>query len=137
MGSAQYQIGWPVEGNSNQLDRCRASFEASPSPEETPRAASRRGAAPQDEEFSQYVQQYTLMLRSDPAWSGRVSKHALRLVQRILAQPRKAARCDVEEALSLAYSITLSARSRKAGGIVKPSASAVLRLTTSSNFAGC
>src|SRR5262249_50825888 len=34
------------------------------------------------------------------------------------------------------YSITLSARASRAGGIVRPSASAVLRLMTSSNFIG-
>jgi len=35
------------------------------------------------------------------------------------------------------YSITSSARCRNEGGIVRPSALAVLRLTTSSNFVGC
>src|SRR5262249_14782787 len=35
------------------------------------------------------------------------------------------------------YSITLSARRRSAGGIVRRIALAVLRLTTSSNFVGC
>ena len=35
------------------------------------------------------------------------------------------------------YSITLSARCRSDGGIVRPSAFAVLRLMTRSNFVGC
>src|SRR5262249_62191290 len=32
------------------------------------------------------------MLRSDPAKPGRISKHALRLMRRVLARPRRAAR---------------------------------------------
>src|SRR5262249_11094001 len=36
-----------------------------------------------------------------------------------------------------AHSITLSARARNAGGTVKPSALAVLRLMTNSNMVGC
>ena len=39
--------------------------------------------------------------------------------------------------LAVYYSITSSARSRIAGGTVRPSALAVLRLTTSSNLVGC
>jgi hypothetical protein len=39
--------------------------------------------------------------------------------------------------LPLRYSITLSARSRNASGIVRPSVLAVFRLTSSSNFVGC
>ena len=35
------------------------------------------------------------------------------------------------------HSITSSARARTAGGTVRPSTLAVLRLTTSSNFVGC
>ena len=38
---------------------------------------------------------------------------------------------------SLSYSITSSARSRDASGIVRPSALAVLRLTANSNKVGC
>ena len=40
-------------------------------------------------------------------------------------------------AIRLSYSITSSARERIDGGMVKPSALAVLRLTTSSNVVGC
>ena len=36
-----------------------------------------------------------------------------------------------------AYSITSSARARTDGGMVRPSALAVLRFTASSNFVGC
>src|SRR5438445_3284003 len=39
--------------------------------------------------------------------------------------------------LGCAHSMTSSARARIAGGTVRPSALAVLRLTTSSNMAGC
>src|SRR6516162_8777745 len=42
-----------------------------------------------------------------------------------------------EAAIRLSYSMTSSARARIAGGIVRPSALAVLRLTTSSNVVGC
>ena len=42
-----------------------------------------------------------------------------------------------EAAIRVPYSITSSAPARIAGGIVRPSAFAVLRLITSSNFVGC
>src|SRR5438445_13000241 len=42
-----------------------------------------------------------------------------------------------EGAIRLSYSITSSARARIDAGTVRPSASAVLRLTTSSNVVGC
>src|SRR5262249_3736152 len=42
-----------------------------------------------------------------------------------------------EECPPLHYSITSSARARSDGGIVRPSAFAVLRLMTSSNLVGC
>src|SRR6516164_8423824 len=42
-----------------------------------------------------------------------------------------------EAAIRLCYSITSSARARIEGGTVRPSAVAVLRLTTSSKVVGC
>src|SRR5436190_24301669 len=56
-------------------EQCRASFEA-PLRE-----------APQDEAFFLMPSKTSLMLRSDAAQPGRVSKHARRPMQRILAQP--------------------------------------------------
>jgi hypothetical protein len=46
-------------------------------------------------------------------------------------------RFDPEAAIRLSYSTTSSARARIEGGTVRPSALAVLRLTTSSNLVGC
>src|SRR6266478_4730811 len=46
-------------------------------------------------------------------------------------------RSGPEAAIRLSYSITSSARARIDGGTVRPSALAVLRLTTSSNVVGC
>src|SRR5262245_17803189 len=43
----------------------------------------------------------------------------------------------LEKPTAVHYSITWSARSSSAGGIVNPSALAVLRLITSSNLVGC
>src|SRR5262245_47296265 len=55
---------------------------------------------------------------------------AIRLRQIELVKPTRS--CH-----SLVYSMTSSARARIEGGTVRPSVSAVLRLTTSSNLSGC
>jgi hypothetical protein len=65
------------------LEEYRASFEAS------------LREAPQDEEFFSMLSKDYLMMRSEPAQPGRVSKHARRLTQCILAQPRSAFRLDL------------------------------------------
>src|SRR5262249_33383989 len=49
----------------------------------------------------------------------------------------EAAGHGTEECSAFHYSITRSARASSDGGIVSPSAFAVLRLMTSSNFVGC
>ena len=44
---------------------------------------------------------------------------------------------SLEVGAAIVYWITSSARPSNAGGIVRPSALAVLRLITNSNFVGC
>jgi hypothetical protein len=52
-------------------------------------------------------------------------------------QPRSSQCAVVRDEIAAVHSITSSARPSSASGTVRPSAFAVLRLTTSSNFVGC
>ncbi len=58
-------------------------------------------------------------------------------VLQTLGAPRRMAQADPERSWGTAYSITLSALPSSNGGMVTPSALAVLRLITSSNLVGC
>ena len=67
----------------------------------------------------------------------RIADHRHRLLLR--AQPRAppSSRRPAGDELAAVHSMTSSARARIDGGTVRPSALAVLRLTTSSNVVGC
>src|SRR5262249_38151823 len=52
-------------------------------------------------------------------------------------RPRGRRAAEQRDEVASLHSITLSARAMNAGGTVKPSAFAVLRLMTSSNMVGC
>src|SRR5262249_13440844 len=69
--------------------------------------------------------------RSDFSTAGKLASDDLGLLQQYLPQG------DLSRCSKQTYSITLSARSRKDSGIVRPRTLAVLRLMTSSNFVGC
>src|SRR5262249_32647583 len=63
--------------------------------------------------------------------------HSVRLLRARRKRPRDCRATKEGDELAPSHSITSSARSRKASGIVRPIALAVVRLTTSSNFVGC
>jgi hypothetical protein len=66
--------------------------------------------------------------KADIAWTRRF---------RPLAKPRRNREIRPEEVVRLSHSMTSSARARIAGGIVRPSSFAVLRLMTSWKVVGC
>ncbi|MDF3061093.1 MAG: hypothetical protein K0S06_1202 [Microvirga sp.] len=88
--------------------------------------------------------------RNNPSQAGgsAVSQARLRLAVSTAVQPDPpSSRCwpdgprrwtaNQADHLRPTHSITSSARARRVGGIVKPSAAAVLRFTVSPNFVGC
>ena len=69
--------------------------------------------------------------------SGPSLWYPLRLRQRRHGHARRVAMRTARQDAATPHSITSSARARSTGGIVRPSARAVLRLITSSNVVGC
>ena len=67
----------------------------------------------------------------------RITLSKMRRPRRVLPSRASGFVLRPKAAIRLSYSITSSARERIDGGMVKPSALAVLRLTTSSNVVGC
>src|SRR5215831_13476724 len=68
---------------------------------------------------------------------GQGQRHQQLLGKAAATSPRRRAAEQRDELAPFHHSITLSARARNAGGTVKPSALAVLRLMTNSNMVGC
>src|SRR5262249_30870974 len=64
-------------------------------------------------------------------------KADIRVTHRHVCLGPKADSCAAANGISHLYSITSSARTSNDGGTVRPSALAVLRLMTNSNFVGC
>src|SRR5262249_42363304 len=62
--------------------------------------------------------------------------HTLRLLRARRERPRRRA-AEKRDELAAPHSITSSARAKNVSGTVRPSALAVVRLTTSSNLVGC
>src|SRR5215831_8144920 len=62
--------------------------------------------------------------------------HLLALLRARRKRPRRRA-AEQRDELALVHSITSSARASSVGGTVRPSAFAVFRLTTNSNFTAC
>jgi hypothetical protein len=73
------------------------------------------------------------MIRDDVAWADRyIGRQSMPT-----AQGRSRAQRGCCDKITVAHSITSSARASNVGGTSRPSALAVLRLITSSNFVGC
>src|SRR5262249_50737094 len=68
---------------------------------------------------------------------NRHAPHPLALLRARRARPRRRAADERQDELAPPHSITLSTSASSCGGISRPSAFAVLRLITSSNFVGC
>src|SRR6516162_5591181 len=81
----------------------------------------------------------SLMERTAEVWRGREGTELADYRHRLLLRRcwKRDAETQHESSGEESHSMTSSARARIDGGIVRPSASAVLRLITSSNVVGC